>query len=752
YTPVGDYADFYLGSKRTHICNLTSGIYNLRIFDPYNDGVKINENITIGLSDYFYIYTPIETQDCRLTLFNTDNNHLEFTDYHITVNRSLNGVYDDFSLLDNLFLVDIETYIYINVSDRFDTLIDTFERLSSDFIDLELEVYSLQIKNIMEIKTTVDINTTHIYPLLFGESVHFMLSKAYYQIKFIDEYDYYKNFTIYLDSNQAYQLNSSLKTIYFSMFTYDGLGIDHDLVRFYINSERKDLGFNSMLKDTLELVILDFFNNTLANETIDANAYDNSEYNLFVEIYSLVILNQFTYEDIVVNITQVGSGVWMTQVIPKQFGLTYRFLPNVEYNITIYFTNTTLYTSKIINLTTNSHIESFGVATLPEEYPKNIYFGVYTTTGLGIDRDLLRFYIDGNRTDFGFNRITDMIITIVVKDYFNTTLFNQMINTSGIYEYDILITLYSLKVKNEARVTASYTLSYGVLGTSGYIFPEEIIEYQLSSNNYVFDYTNNEDGSFHTININLNQDRVYILNTTYYDVYIGLYNFYGIVNKEEVKFYIDGIRADFGFNTITSDSVDLLVLDYFNSILYSQTVTLQGLTEYSIFIQAYTLVVNNLYNEKPITIKITRGSITIERLIEAQGWTEFKLYPNIRYDISSFINGTKDEDNDVDLKEEYTVVDFGFYETEVPKYPVPQFLEALVQWSMAIVFIAIVGIIGIVVYYKINSDKEKKYREMQRQIQNPRSKSFLNQYKEKRSKMSSRKKAKERQRRRSGLL
>ena len=244
--------------------------------------------------------------------------------------------------------------------------------------------------------------------------------------------------------------------------------------------------------------------------------------------------------------------------------------------------------------------------------------------------------------------------------------------------------------------------------TTGFILPEEIIEYQLSSNNYVFDYTNNEDDSFGTINIALTQDRVYILNTTYYDVYIGLYNFYGIVNEQEVKFYINGTRADFGFNTITTATVNLTVLDYFNSILFEQIVTLEGLTEYSIFIYAHTLIINNLYNEEAITIEITRGTITIERLIESQGWTEFKLFANTSYEIESFINGTSDEEKEVDLDEEYTIVDFGFYETEVPIIPVPQFIEALSQWSIALVVIFIFAVIAIIVYYKLKSDKAKE--------------------------------------------
>ncbi len=59
YTITGDYANFIVGEKSTHSIYLTPDIYNLRIFE---DGLEvINENITIGSTDYFYVYTPSES-------------------------------------------------------------------------------------------------------------------------------------------------------------------------------------------------------------------------------------------------------------------------------------------------------------------------------------------------------------------------------------------------------------------------------------------------------------------------------------------------------------------------------------------------------------------------------------------------------------------------------------------------------------------------------------------------------------------
>lgn len=236
--------------------------------------------------------------------------------------------------------------------------------------------------------------------------------------------------------------------------------------------------------------------------------------------------------------------------------------------------------------------------------------------------------------------------------------------------------------------------------------PDSIKSIVIGSADYTLGWINGETELTTLISITLTEDRVVMLNTTYYDVYIALYNFYGVVNSEEVKFYINNIRADFGFNTIKSEYVTLTVLDYFNSTLFNRVVRLEGLTEYSIFIRAYTLIVNNLYNEKTITIRITRGTITIERLIESQGWTEFKLFANTTYEIVSYINGTKDEEKDVDLDEEYKIVDFGFYETVVPIEPEPTFGELSEQWYIIIIFVAI-GLFGFI-FWSLKGKKKKQ--------------------------------------------
>jgi len=323
-------------------------IANEEYLDEWQPLLPENKTVILG---YFKL-------ECRLSLLNTEGIHLEFTDYYININRSLNGVYNDSWILDSIFSVDKGTYVYISVYDRFNTSINTFEILITlPYIDLELEVYSLQIKSLLEIATTLTVNSTHVYPLLSGDSKYFTLLKAYYQIEYYDDNNVFQQFTIYLGSNQAYELNSTYFDIYFSIFNFDGLGLNRDLVRFYINGVRRDFGFNVLKQDVNNLKVLDFFNATIFDQNV--NLGHCTEYNVLVEIYTLIINNNYT-RSIRIEIERDNSNIVVIQIIPAQYGMPYRFLPDIEYIITAYDLNGTKLDVKYVELDKNNKIVNFG--------------------------------------------------------------------------------------------------------------------------------------------------------------------------------------------------------------------------------------------------------------------------------------------------------------------------------------------------------------------------------------------------------
>jgi len=258
YIITGDYADFWVGSKRTHTVVLTSDDYNMRIFE---DGIKkIDMNITIGITDYYYIYEPIESIECRLTLFYIGKeNSLEFMDYHISINRSLNGVWDKFDLLANIFSADMDTNMEINVSDQFNTLVYSDIRPVSAYIDLELEIFRLQIKSLLRWQTTVDIDSTYIYPLLSYDSLYFFLSKTNYQIGYYNDNEDYQQFSIYLNSNQAYTLDRS-QLCFLSYINQRGEYLEFNQFKTYINGTLLYQNiFYEDVGDTVDILITDLF-------------------------------------------------------------------------------------------------------------------------------------------------------------------------------------------------------------------------------------------------------------------------------------------------------------------------------------------------------------------------------------------------------------------------------------------------------------------------------------------------------------
>jgi len=290
YTPTGDYYNFWIGSYRTKTFDIVDDTYNLRIFE--NGEQKINTNITIPTVNH-YIYEPISTIECRVSLFNTEGTYLNFYEYHVSVNRSLNGVWDEINLIENIFYADISTNLYFTAVDRFETNITLKSSIKvvSSFIDLELEVYQLQIKNMMQYQTTVDINGTYTYPLLPYDSLYFMLSEEYYQIGYYDDDNDYQQFLITLDSNQAYVLNRS-QMCFLSYTNQRGQYLEFYQFKTYINGTLLYQNiFYEDIGDDVNITITDHYDYQVHSEIYSIVAGDNYV-PVILTMYSLKVMNQ----------------------------------------------------------------------------------------------------------------------------------------------------------------------------------------------------------------------------------------------------------------------------------------------------------------------------------------------------------------------------------------------------------------------------------------------------------------------------
>ena len=307
-------------------------------------------------------------------------------------------------------------------------------------------------------------------------------------------------------------------------------------------------------------------------------------------------------------------------------------------------------------------------------------------------------------------------VNLKVRDFFNQILFNQTVDISELFEYNIYIDLVEFKIENQAREIANYTFGFGAISTTGNILPNEIIEFHLANNTYTFNFTNQEDNSLHTNTIDLQTDQVLIINTTYYSVYFALFNFDGLgLDDDLVRFYINDARADLGFNELQADSNLLTVKDYFDQTLFNTIVDTSQYTEYNIFVEVWSLIIHNNYSHA-VYLEIERNDYEIRQLIPAHSSVLYRFLPNIRYEIRIYdTDNNKIHEEYVKLDENNKIVSFGFYSTEIPVDPTP-LLNSMNLLIWFAIFVFFIGIIIAVLYVRFARQKASIPIELKRFI------------------------------------
>ena len=347
---------------------LTPGAnYTINVYEK--NVLSFSVDITITSSLQVVIYEGLNTNQIYINLYNANNEWLNFYDFTVYVNYTYNKrEYFNQRLTVNTLRVDVETTIYFRIFDSFESMVKAYSTIEQTFIDISLNVFSLKIKN--ECSKNVEFNLTKdgsvkmglLYP---AEIIEFIINIGEYILNWVNyENNDYDTLNISLTSNKLITLNTTYRQVYFSIFNFDGLGLNKDLVRFYINSTRREFGFNTIESRHAHLVVLDYFNATLTDSVVDLEYY--TEYNIYVEIWNLIIFNNYSHE-IIMEIER--NGITVKQLIPGKAGVNYRFLPNVNYSIIIRDLNDIILDNETITLDENNKIVSFGfyAAMVPED-------------------------------------------------------------------------------------------------------------------------------------------------------------------------------------------------------------------------------------------------------------------------------------------------------------------------------------------------------------------------------------------------
>ncbi|MFW9972993.1 MAG: hypothetical protein ACFFDF_22600, partial [Candidatus Odinarchaeota archaeon] len=385
-----------------------------------------------------------------------------------------------------------------------------------------------------------------------------------------------------------------------------------------------------------------------------------------------------------------------------------------NYTIEIYENDNLM---EIKYLTTSSTLQTLIYERIDLEI---VYLTYYDSNNEYLDFNLFTTYVNYTLDEFTYTneRLSSNILyvddnSLIEFDIYDS--FNVIVKSYQSYEetfIDITLDVYNLKIKNEALEYVNYSLQKGSISKEGNIFSGEIVDFYISSGNYILAYINHEDDSNHIVYINLEENQIITINSTYFDVYFALFNFDGLgLNHDLVRFYVNGIRKDFGFNTLKQDINNLKVLDYFNATLFDQAINLRQFTEYNIFVEIFTLIINNNYSQC-IKVKIERDNsdFILENVIPAKYGMSFMFLPNIEYTITAYdLEGNKLERRYIKLDEHNKLVSFGFYLEEVPDIP-PMTDTGNDTLILAFSFGSGIVIIGISLIWLLSHQNKKKKR------------------------------------------
>jgi len=377
----------------TEFHNMTSfSDENLYImyFDIYNNELQsevFNFSTTNTLD-----YTPEMLKQCRIILTNQFNNLLQFENYHVYI--------DSESMLSNLFYRTVDSTLNITVYDLFGNLLyedDYIVEREDNYIDLTLNQFSLKILNQLHESTILNI-TNEINPLDFvlseyiaiEELISLYVKAGNYSIYYLDDSGEENTISLNLDQSRLIILNTTYHNVHFAFFDLSGLGLDPDTARFYINSERRDIGKNWIQGNICNLKVLDFFNETLYNN--DISLIGITEFNIYLPVFTMLINNNYS-TSMEMSIERIGNDIEFRQIISAQDGFPIRLLANVQYGIHMYYINGSLAESKTILLNKNYKIESFGfyselVPITPEDiqmqYQDFLLWGLFAIVALTV--------------------------------------------------------------------------------------------------------------------------------------------------------------------------------------------------------------------------------------------------------------------------------------------------------------------------------------------------------------------------------
>jgi hypothetical protein len=302
-----------------------------------------------------------------------------------------------------------------------------------------------------------------------------------------------------------------------------------------------------------------------------------------------------------------------------------------------------------------------------------------------------------------FYRSVDSTLNITIYDLFGNLLYeNDYIVEREDNFIDLTIDQFSLKILNQLEDSTILNITNDInpleFVLSEYIAINELLSLYVKDGNYSI-YFIDDSGDEHTLSLNINQSRLIVLNTTYHEVHFAFFDISGLgLDPDTARFYINDNRRDIGKNWIQGDNCSIKVLDYFNETLYSESISLVGLTEYNIYLPVYTMLINNNYSTSmEISIKRIGNGIEFKQIIPGQYGIDIRLLANVEYGIKMYYtNGSFAESKTVLLNENYEKISFGDYEEIINA--IPDLVQTETNdWIIAVSIIFLIAFIAVII-------------------------------------------------------
>jgi hypothetical protein len=617
--------------------------YNYTVFEQ---GAQVQSG-TITTTDTLQTleYERIDQNIVYINYYDENNEHLEFQDYTTYVNYTWDGdTYENKRLSSYIMYADEETQITFRIEDSFDATVKTITKNVQTFIDIDLPVYELKIKNekINPVSYTLKNNDTAIEKsgsLFEDEILELHIASATYFFEYTEEGESTaENITFTLNDHEYFVINRS-QMCFISLANQRGEFLNFENYRVYVEGEQiYENVFYKDVNQNITVEIRDRFNVSLTNYSFIVERGDNY-LPITLTIHSLKIYNQQEMYNFV-NITRDPNyyevhNYWSEWLVPGEL---------VEFKL-----HSGYYKINITNREDSSYSQ-------------------YAYTLNGDDVIIIS---------------SDNTITNVIQDItnVNTTLGNQITNV------EINITNQNSEINNTI-VNVEVNLD-NVNSTLGNLLVSQGIQLTNIENNIstLFVYMNN---NFTTLQNNINysftdlSNEIYLMNNSIYTAVVGLDSSLTIMNNSILGNLSIAIRQNDYLTAIYQNAMFSNLLNWSDvgnnvSYLENQIDTFEFINNF----RNQSVEVMLKYKDKIDNLKVTAQN-SLEKYLPKQ---------NVSYRLKSVESGEY-LNNWTSI--ENKTVDFGFFTDEVPEMPDFTAVDILLRIGIIAVFMVI--LYGIIAY------------------------------------------------------